>query len=155
MAPAAFGLSCVNGAVGFGLLQMAEGAGSEASGMLLGVILLSLIVFFALVATADLCVKAMGVSWRETTLLVQGDDLGSAVGPVLGYLLIHLGLPPSAVLAAQSLIHGGAALVAWSAARLHARISRTSTQGRTTEDERGRCHSRSVYSTWHSGSDGV
>lgn len=137
VAPAAFGLSCVNGAVGFGLLQMAEGAGSEASGMLLGVILLSLIVFFALVATADLCVKAMGVSWRETTLLVQGDDLGSAVGPVLGYLLIHLGLPPSAVLAAQSLIHGGAALVAWSAARLHARVSRASTQGRTTEDERG------------------
>ena len=25
-----------------------------------------------LVATADLCVKAIGVSWRQTTLLVQG-----------------------------------------------------------------------------------
>jgi len=123
VAPVTFGLSCLNGAVGFALLQTAETAGSQASGLLLSLLLCSVMAFFALVAIADLCVKAMGVSWRETTLLVQGDDLGSAVGPVLGYFLIHVGLPSSTVLAAQSTMHGAAALVALSAARLHARAA--------------------------------
>ena len=135
VAPTVFGLSCLNGAVGFALLQTAEMAGSEASGLLLAAILCSILLFFALAATADLCVKAMGVSWRETTLLVQGNDLGAAMGPVLGYALIQVGLPPSAVLAAQSAIHGGAALVALSAARLHARVA-TRPQGGTAEVER-------------------
>ena len=79
-------------------------------------------VFFLLVATADICVKAMGVSWRETTLLVQGLDLGAAVGPLLGYSLLEMGLPAASVLAAQSVVHGAAALVA--AAAAHDRTAR-------------------------------
>lgn len=38
-----------------------EERGGEASGALLGAVLCSVLAFFALVAVADLCVKAMGV----------------------------------------------------------------------------------------------
>ena len=119
VAPAAFGLSSLNGALGFTLLRMAEAASGESSGLLLTAVLACVVVFFVLVSTADLCVKAMGVSRRETTLLVQGDDLGSAVGPVLGYAILQMQLPASSVLAAQCLIHGTAGLIALSAARFH------------------------------------
>ena len=53
----------------------------------------------------------------QTTLLVTGDDLGAAVGPVLGYALLQAGLPASAVLGAQSIVHGCAAAVAFCTAR--------------------------------------
>ena len=48
---------------------------------------------------------------------MQGADLGAAVGPVVGYALLESGLPASSVLAAQSIVHGAAALVAVSTAR--------------------------------------
>ena len=44
-------------------------------------------------------------------------DLGAAVGPLLGYSLIEVGLPEASVLAAQSVVHGAAALVAVAAAQ--------------------------------------
>ena len=119
LAPLAFTLSSLNGAIGFLVLHSAEGS---ASGPLILTMLPVVILFFALVATADLCVKAMGVTWREAPLLVQGEDLGAAVGPVLGYALLQAGLPASAVLAAQSITHGAAALVARAAARRAATI---------------------------------
>lgn len=115
--PLAFGLSCGNGLLGFALLRSAELlGGASASGVLLGCALLSVVVFFALASAADLCVKSMGVAWREAPLLVQGQDLGAAAGPVLGWGLLQAGLPPSSVLLAQATVHGGAALVAVAAA---------------------------------------
>jgi hypothetical protein len=120
VAPCAFALSSANGALGFALFRAAEQAGAEASGTLLACTLLSVLAFFVLVSAADLCVKAMGVAWREAPLLVQGDDLGAAVGPLLGYALLQApSLPPSAVLATQSLVHGVAAVIACAAARSH------------------------------------
>lgn len=141
VAPWAFTLSSLNGFVAFLLLWRSEaqapasggygGEGGSVSGLAGGVgssggeggvlmvgVLICILLFFVLVSTADLCVKAMGVAWRETTVLVQGDDLGSAVGPVLGYALLEMRLPPSSVLVAQALVHGAAALVARAAARL-------------------------------------
>ena len=112
VAPAAFALSAANGCIGWLLLRTAESAGVDASGALLMAVLVIVVIFFFLVSAADLCVKAMGVTWREAPLLVQGNDLGAAVGPVLGYALLQMGLPASSVLAAQSIIHAAAALVA-------------------------------------------
>jgi len=117
IAPASFALSSANGCLGFVALWSAESAGRDASGGLLLLVLVSLVLFFLLVSAADLSVKAMGVMLREAPLLVQGDDLGAAVGPLLGYALLQTGLNPSAVLATQALVHGAAALVACSAAR--------------------------------------
>ena len=65
-----------------------------------------------LVSIIDLCVKVMCVRMREAPILAQGNDLGAAVGPLLGYVLLQVGLPPSVVLATQSLIHGAAVAAA-------------------------------------------
>ena len=117
VAPASFGLSAANGLLGWSLLRSAELAGASASSALLLGLLCSVVLFFVLASAADLTVKAMGVAWREAPLLVQGADLGAAVGPVVGYALLESGLPASSVLAAQSIVHGAAALVAASTAR--------------------------------------
>lgn len=117
MAPASFALSSANGLLGWGLLRSAELAADATPAVLLVGVLCSVVLFFFLASAADLTVKAMGVAWREAPLLVQGCDLGAAVGPVLGYALLESGLPASSVLAAQSLVHGVAAIVAISAAR--------------------------------------
>ena len=58
----------------------------------------------------------MGVAARETPLLVMGDDLGAAVGPLLGFTLLQARLPPSSIFDAQSIIHAAAAAVATAAA---------------------------------------
>merc|ERR1712032_1649223 len=110
---ASFALSALNGACGCMLLRAAA---HDDSGILLLLVLLTLVVFFVLVSAADLCVKVMGVSWRESVLLVQGNDLGAAVGPLMGYILFHLRLPSWAVLAVQSLVHSISAVVAFSLA---------------------------------------
>ena len=53
----------------------------------------------------------MGVAWRETTLLVQGADLGAALGPILGwYILEERGA--AWVFMAQALLHGLGAVLA-------------------------------------------
>ena len=117
IAPASFALSAANGLLGWRLLSSAELARGVGSGGLLLGLLCSVLLFFILTSAADLTVNAMGVAWREAPLLVQGCDLGAAVGPVLGYALLESGLPASSVLAAQSLVHGIAALVAISTAR--------------------------------------
>ena len=116
VAPTVFALSSINGAVAFGLLQHVGSAGNEENGVLMACVMVCVFFFFLLVSTADLCIKAIGVSWRETTLLVQGLDLGAAVGPLLGYSLLAMGLPAASVLAAQSAVHGAAAIVAAAAA---------------------------------------
>ena len=118
VAPAVFALSSANGCIGWILLSaVEEDGGGTAHGVLLVTVLVTIVIFFFLVSGADLCVKAMGVTWRQAPLLVQGNDLGAAVGPVLGYALLQLGLPPSAVLAAQSFIHAAAAMVAYTMAK--------------------------------------
>jgi len=136
IAPVAFGLSSANGALGYLVLSHAEAAGNDASGGLLSLVLLSLVLFFLFISAADLSVKAMGVMTREAPLLVQGEDLGAAVGPLLGYALLQAGLPPSAVLATQSLVHGAAALVACSAARVAAHCgAQAAPEGRVSKTD--------------------
>lgn len=121
VAPAVFALSSFNGAITFCLLQQTAGAagGEGANGVLMAAVMCCVFLFFLFVSVADLCIKAIGVSWRETTLLVQGLDLGAAVGPLLGYSLLEMGLPAASVLAAQSAVHGAAAIVAAAAAQDH------------------------------------
>ena len=108
IAPASFALSAANGLLGWRLLSSAELAGGVGSGGLLLGLLCSVLLFFILTSAADLTVKAMGVAWREAPLLVQGCDLGAAVGPVLGYALLESGLPASSVLAATRRSPSGA-----------------------------------------------
>lgn len=116
VAPTAFSLSSAMGALSFSLLRAAEATAGEASAVLLSGALLSVIGVFFLFSVADLCVKAMGVAARETPLLVMGDDLGAAVGPLLGFTILQARLPPSSIFAAQSIIHAAAAAVATAAA---------------------------------------
>ena len=78
---------------------------------------LNLVCFFLCISAADICVKSMGVRMRQQPLLVQGDDLGAAVGPLLGYALLQAELPPSAVIATQATVHAIATLVALAAVR--------------------------------------
>ena len=94
VAPAAFGLSCANGLLGFLLLRTAEAAGQEASGLLLLTVLLTVVVFFLLASAADLCVNAMGVTLRQAPLLVQVQvNAGNA--------------PPLCVTTVHRLLHAG------------------------------------------------
>ena len=117
VAPTAFGLSSTSGIIGFVALRIAEVAGRDASGLLLVIVLGAIVCFFLCISAADICVKSMGVRMRQQPLLVQGDDLGAAVGPLLGYALLQAELPPSAVIATQATVHAIATLVALAAVR--------------------------------------
>ena len=120
VAPVAFGASSLNGILTYALLRAAGtprdsddggGGGGSGSGVLLASILLAVLSFFTLVSAADLCVRAMGVAWRETTLLVQGADLGAALGPIVGWYILEHGGAENVFLA-QALLHGAGAALA-------------------------------------------
>lgn len=106
--PAFFALCALNGAVGFGMLRHFEAA-AEATSML--PLAFSVVCFFVFVSGADLSVNAQGVAQRQTTVLVIGSDLGAAVGPMLGYAILQLQMPPSSILFTQAMLHAVAACV--------------------------------------------
>ena len=55
------------------------------------------------------CVNVLGVAERQTTLYVIAADLGAAMGPMVGYAVLQLNMPPSSILCIQMLLHGVAA----------------------------------------------
>ena len=90
------------------LEQAAELDAATASALPL---VISVLCFFVVVSGADLSVNAQGVAQRQTTVLVIGGDLGAAVGPMLGYAILQLQMPPSFILLTQALLHAAAACV--------------------------------------------
>lgn len=113
--PAFFALCALSGAVGFNVLRGLEGGTSELGGVgghgSMLPLVVSILFFFVAVAGADLCVNALGVAQRQTTVFVIGADLGAAMGPVLGYTVLQMRLPPSTILLTQATLHAAAACV--------------------------------------------
>ena len=72
--PAFFALCAISGAVGFGILRGVEADavdGSQPDASMLPLVL-SVLAFFVVVSGADLCVNALGVAQRQTTVFVLG-----------------------------------------------------------------------------------
>ena len=110
--PAFFALCALNGGVGFLMLrQLEQAAELDAATASALPLVISVLCFFVVVSGADLSVNAQGVAQRQTTVLVIGGDLGAAVGPMLGYAILQLQMPPSFILLTQALLHAAAACV--------------------------------------------
>ena len=110
--PLFFGLCALNGAVGFWMLwglEHAPAVAAEDASML--PLVVSVVCFFVVVSGADLSVNAQGVAQRQTTVLVIGSDLGAAVGPMLGYAILQMRMPPSRILLVQAVLHATAACI--------------------------------------------